>query len=275
MIFANHNLTENFFNATGKHDKPMRNTILIDEIGRLIADHKEKVVAVLRRHNVKGVKEMMPNDKLARIAANNLIDNRPLAEDFSKLIISNSITPDEFLKATNVLKKEIKKRKQQRPDGTVHFVDDITNVDVNEKIAEQKANEIMTDGLMDVFKADKKGEGGINENRLVERLRLLQMAEKKRSGAGMSKKTKVILISSGILLTGVAVFFITRYFIKKAIEKKMGESSGEDMNNNNVVEPVQQMQPAQPVQPQPNTPPTNPTITINNDSNNPTPNQPV
>lgn len=92
LQFAQHNFADNFFAAVGYNDDEMLEDIMLDEIARLIADHSDRIINVLKMSGVATKKK--PTDKeLIHLIAQNLNKNEGLQKNITKLIIGGYIDP--------------------------------------------------------------------------------------------------------------------------------------------------------------------------------------
>lgn len=96
LVYANHDFTTNFLSAVGVDDEFMKTDIIIDEIGRIIATDKNRIVKMLRDCGVDASYSDDPV-RISELVKNEIINNDNFTKKLSKYII-NTRTSDSEVK---------------------------------------------------------------------------------------------------------------------------------------------------------------------------------
>jgi hypothetical protein len=233
MINATHNFTENFLNAIGSNDEMMLDELAIDELARLIVENKRDLVEILRKNNVNSsIRDK--DEKLAKMITKYIESDPKIRFDVVQLIKSRAIDINKVLSllgdktfgadaSTTAPKKQPANAKKPSK-----FLQNIKSV-----ISDKNVQDSVVNTLMGRFETtfDAKKTGGEksnlekNTNVLQERVKLAQMENPR---GGMSKGTKIALISAGV----ITVMTVIMVIIVKL--QGRGKSDSSDVSNASV-----------------------------------------
>lgn len=192
MIFAKHNTVENFKRAVSAKDKFMQKEIILDEIGRVIADHKGKVINALKAEGVS-VRPNIENVKLANIAMENIVKNRRFRYNLGKLIEQYGFDGYKNFDSEFESQQKGASRNGINPKVPLNKIDVNTSInDTLDFIGQEVADK----------KTRNNNEQTDTEKALEERIR---QSEAGNGGKGLTKKQKIV-IGVGIFIVVAGIF---------------------------------------------------------------------
>jgi hypothetical protein len=200
MIFARHNLTDNFFNALKDRDTFTLKQIAIDEMARTIVEQKKDVVKMLRRHGLNAAYSMTPSQLSRHVVSEIKKGNKEVADKMAELVVLNYIDAE----------KAEKKAKDIFGDGggVAGFMEENkgTIMSLTETFS----------GLFGSIFSKKKSSGGSTvsgDDLIEERLRIAE-SEYARSGKGKKQVlpmgVKILIGVGAFALVGIATFLIVQ-----------------------------------------------------------------
>jgi len=194
FIFVKHKFVEDFINATGTGDNFLKQEMIIDQVAKLIFEHKSKVIKALRDNGIAASTDSS-NQKVADLIIKNVEYNDGLVKELRNLIIKYNITEKEFYKSLNPSINELLKNEGFRKELIEEIDQKIKNIGV---------------------KKQPYDKGISNGDALKERIRLAEMKNSMLRVDGV--RTKRILTNVAISIGVAVVIAGIVYFVWKEIK---------------------------------------------------------
>jgi hypothetical protein len=208
FIFVKHKFVEDFVNATGTGDNFLKQEMIIDQVAKLIFEHKSKVIKALRDNGIASSTDSS-NQKVADLIIKNVEYNDGLVKELRNLIIKYNITEKEFYKSLNPGINELLKNESFRKELIEEIDQKIKNIGVKKQPYDR---------------------GISNGEALKERIRLAEMKNSMLRVDGIRTKrilTNVaISIGVAVVIAGIAYFVWKETKNNKLQNNSMGGTVG-------------------------------------------------